>query len=86
MTRILQPGEAEFGVDPHQAHHQRHAQRFVDQRGQDRIGDRVAAHDAAAEDVDQDRLDVGIRGQQLERVAHAQLALVCAPAADVLEH
>src|SRR5690606_16501078 len=44
---------------------------FLD-RGDDALGDHVAAHDAA-EDVDEDRLHVLVRQDQLERLGHALL-------------
>ena len=53
---------AQIDVGALEADHQRHAQVDLARRGDDALGDHVAAHDAA-EDVDQDALDLGV-GEQ----------------------
>ena len=72
---------AEIDVGALEPHHQRHGDVDLARRGHDALGDHVAAHDAA-EDVDQDALDLGVGQQQLERRAHALLG---GAAADVEE-
>ena len=57
---------AEFDIGAFEPHDQRHVQIDLARRRDDALGDHVAAHDAA-EDVDQDRLDVRVGQDQLER-------------------
>ena len=81
QTRLLQDLLAELDVGAFQPHHQRHVQVDLARRGDDAFGDHVAAHDAA-EDVDQDALDVGILEDDLEGRGHALLG---GAAADIEE-
>src|SRR4051812_11505292 len=56
---------AELYVGAFEANHQRHAEADLAYGGRDALGDHVALHDTT-EDVDQDALHVGIRGDDLE--------------------
>ena len=60
---------AQLDVRALQPHHQRHLEGQVLARRDDAGGDHVALGDAA-EDVHQDRLDVGVRGDDPERLRH----------------
>src|SRR5581483_4359141 len=80
-TRFLQDLLAEVDVGALKPHDQRHVQVDLARRGHDALGNDVAAHDAA-EDVDQDALDVGIFEDDLERRRHAFLG---GAAADIEE-
>ena len=66
QPRLAQDAPAEFDIGAFEPHHQRHVQIDLARRRDDALGDHVAAHDAA-EDVDQDRLDIGVGQDQLER-------------------
>ena len=72
---------AELDIGAFEPHHQRHVQVDLARRGDDALGDHVAAHDAA-EDVDQDALDVGVGEDDLERGGHPLLG---GAAADIEE-
>src|SRR5207248_1992288 len=72
---------AELDVGAFQAHDQRHLQSDFLDCGDHTLGDDVAAHDAA-EDVDQDALNVRVGGDDLERRRHLLLG---GAAADVEE-
>src|SRR5690606_16347695 len=67
---VLQQLLAGVHVGPLQAHDHRHLDVHFLDRGDDALGDHVAAHDAA-EDIDEDRLHVVARQDQLERLGHA---------------
>ena len=77
----LQDLLAELDVGAFQPDDQRHVQVDLAGGGDHALGDHVAAHDAA-EDVDQDALDVGVLEDDLERRRHALLG---GAAADIEE-
>ena len=69
MRRPAQDLAAEPCVRPVQANHDRHVRVDADERFQDALRHQVATRDAA-EDVDQDGLDRGVRQDDLERRGH----------------
>src|SRR5262245_61267645 len=64
-TRLGEDLLAEADIGALEAHHQRDMEADLARRGDDALGDDVAAHDAA-EDVDEDALDIGIGEDELE--------------------
>ena len=66
QPRLAQDAPAELDIGAFEPHDQRHVQIDLARRRDNALGEHVAAHDAA-EDVDQDRLDIGVGQDQLER-------------------
>ena len=66
QPRLAQDAPAEFDIGAFEPHHQRHVQIDLARRRDDALGEHVAAQDAA-KNVDQDRLDIRVGQDQLER-------------------
>uniref|UniRef100_A0A0N5A4I4 NAD-specific glutamate dehydrogenase n=1 Tax=Parastrongyloides trichosuri TaxID=131310 RepID=A0A0N5A4I4_PARTI len=73
---------AQLGVRAFQTHDQRHLQAHFLHRSDDALGDDVALHDAA-EDVDEDALDLRVSGDDLEGRRDLVLAGAAADVAEV---
>src|SRR3954464_5591489 len=66
QPRSAQNAPAQLDIGAFEPYHQRYVQIDLAHRRDDALGEHVAAHDAA-ENVDQDCLDIGVGQDQLER-------------------